>query len=92
MKANKGLKIALIILLIILISIISFVGIFVQKKVTMANVVKDYNLGMDLKGGRVITMEVDKGTKLVYYDKDGNVVDEEDKDGKTVQVDVRELY
>ena len=55
MKLDKGLKIALIILLIILISIISFVGIYVQEKKSMVNVLKDYQLGMDLKGSRIVT-------------------------------------
>lgn len=86
MKTNKGLKITLIILLIILISIISFVGIYIQNKKSMINIVKDYALGMDLRGGRVISINVDKGTKTIYYDKDGNVVDTEQKDGKKEEV------
>lgn len=88
MKTDKGLKIALIVLLIILVSIISFVGVFVQNKNAMANVVKDYMLGMDLKGGRTVAIAVDESTNTVYYDKDGKVVEEETKDGSKKEVPV----
>ncbi len=81
MKLDRGLKIALIILLIVLISIISFVGIFVQEKGQMANVVAGYKLGMDFEGGRVVTTAVSDETQEVYYDKDGNVVAEEVEGG-----------
>lgn len=90
MKLDKGLKIALIILLIILISIISFGGIYVQEKKSMKNIVADYKLGMDLQGSRVITMEVDQSNKIIYYDKEGNVVDTEDEEGYEEEVPVNE--
>ena len=86
MKLDKKLKIALIILLIILISIISFAGIYVQDKNRMINILADYKLGMDLQGGRVITIAVNTGTETVYYDKDGNIVDEEAKDGTKKEI------
>lgn len=88
MKLDKKLKIALIILLIIFISIISFVGIYIQDKNTMKDIVKEYALGMDLEGSRVVGLIVDESTETIYYDKDGNVVDEETKDGKKEQVRV----
>lgn len=84
----KKLKIALIILLIILISIISFAGIYVQEKKSMENVLKDYQLGMDLKGSRVVTIAVDTGVETIYYDKDGNVVDTEAEDGSKKEVPI----
>ena len=70
MKVDKGLKIALVILLIVLVSIISFAGLYVQDKKSMVNVLKDYQLGMDLKGSRVVTTNVGTGNKTIYYDKD----------------------
>ena len=82
MKTNRRLKIALIILLIILISIVSFVGIFVQNKNAMENILADYQLGRDLKGSRVVTLSVDESTETIYYDKDGKVVETKAKDGK----------
>ena len=88
MKLDKGLKIALIILLIVLISIISFAGIYVQEKKSMVNVLADYKLGMDLKGSRTITIIVDDSKKTVYYDKNGKVVEEEDKNGTKEEVPV----
>lgn len=88
MKIDKGLKIALIILLIILISIISFVGIYVQEKKSMVNILKDYQLGMNLKGSRIITTAVDTGVETIYYDKDGNVVEEETEGGSKKEVPI----
>lgn len=88
MKIDKGLKIALIILLIILISIISFVGIYVQEKKSMVNILKDYQLGMNLKGSRIVTTAVDTGVETIYYDKDGNVVEEETEGGSKKEVPI----
>ena len=85
---NRKLKLTLIILLIILISIISFVGVFIQKTKFMENILPEYQLGMDLRGGRVVTIEVSDETETVYYDKDGNVVDEEAEDGSSEEVPV----
>ena len=87
-KLDKGLKITLIILLIILISIISFAGIYVQDKKQMKNILADYKLGMDLQGSRVITTTVSTETEIIYYDKDGNVVNTEAEDGSQEEVAV----
>lgn len=88
MKLDKRLKTAVMILLIILISIISFAGIYVQDKNSMVNVLKDYELGMDLTGNRIITTQVSKEKKTIYYDKDGKVVETEAKDGKKEELPV----
>lgn len=58
MKAQKILNILLMVLIILLISIISFVGIFEQKQAKMANLIPDYQLGINLKGYRAISLEV----------------------------------
>lgn len=78
MKINKVLKISLIILVIILLSIIAFVGIYVQDKNRMSNVVKNYELGMDLEGFRKIQLDVKTGNQTINYDKDGNKIESTD--------------
>lgn len=75
MKSKKILKIITIILAIIVISLVSFVGVYVQVQNRMENKVKDYQLAIDLKGGRVISLEVKQGTETIIKDKDGNVVE-----------------
>ena len=82
MKAQKKLRIVLILLIIILISIISFVGIFYQDKNQMVNVIPDYNLGTDLSGYRKIILTVDESDEgnteeVLTYDnfvKSANVI------------------
>ena len=68
MNVNKFLKLSLIILIIIFLSIISFVGIYIQDKNVMSNIVKDYKLGMDLKGSRRIELEVSDKKETIKYD------------------------
>ena len=87
---NRILKLTLVILVIILISMISYVGLFVQDTKFMKNLLPEYKLGMDLEGYRAITIAVSDEKETVYYDKDGNVVDEEDKNGKTEEVPVND--
>lgn len=88
MKLDKGLKIVLIVLLIILVSMISFFGIFIQEKNTMKNVLADYQLGMDLKGYRVVAIAVNKSNKTIYYDKEGKEVESEVEGGSKKEVPV----
>ena len=85
---DRKLKITLVILFIILLSLISFAGIFVQDKNSMRNLIPDYQLGMDLEGYRVVTVSVSDAEETIYYDKDGNVVEEEAEDGTTETVPV----
>ncbi|MBO5004536.1 MAG: hypothetical protein J6D03_04695 [Clostridia bacterium] len=76
MKAkNNTLKIILAILVIILISLISFVGIFAKDKNRMKNILPDYKLGMEFKGGRVFNIKIDDTINTEYYDKDGNKIE-----------------
>lgn len=72
---NKILKRSLIILIIVLISIISFIGIYVQDKNTVSNIVKEYQLGMDLEGSRKVQLIVDTTEQTINYDKDGNKIE-----------------
>lgn len=60
MKKFNTLKTILSILVVLLISIVSFIGIFVKDKNKYSNVVKEYQLGMDLKGSRQIELNVNK--------------------------------
>lgn len=75
MKTNKILKLMGIILLIILIVIVSFMGIYVKDKNRMVNLVKDFSLGMDFEGGRLVILSPDTTTETKYYDEEGNEVD-----------------
>ena len=75
----KALKRTLIILLIILLALISFGGIYIQKTKFVENILLEYKLGPDFTGLRNIGLKVSDATKDIYYDLDGNVVDEEGK-------------
>ena len=77
MKIEEKLKVILVVLVIILVSLISFGGIYIQKMKFVENIIPDYQLGMDLKGGRIIGLVVDNSKNTVIYDKDGKVVDKE---------------
>lgn len=85
---DRRLKITFIILLIILLSIISFVGLFVQDTKFMNNILPEYQLGMDLKGHRAVTIVVSDETETVYYDAEGNQVEAEAEDGTSEEVPV----
>ena len=65
MKAEKVLKITLVILFIILISLISFGGIFVQKTKFINNIMPEYKLGADLTGSRNIVLAVNEENEEV---------------------------
>lgn len=75
MKRNKGIKITFIILTIILLSMISFVGIYVQDKNQIKNIMPEYLLGRDLEGYRRIELKVsDQILETIKYDAEGNVI------------------
>lgn len=75
MKGNK-LKKVTIILAIILVCLVSFIGVYVQVQNRMENKVKDYSLGMNLKGSRVITLKVSEEKETIIKDKEGNIVED----------------
>lgn len=76
----KALKRTLIILIIILLALISFGGIFIQQTKLVKNILPEYKLGADLSGLRNVTLDVSDAKTDIYYDLNGNVVDEEGKD------------
>lgn len=87
MKKNISIKI-LTILVIIAICLISFIGIYVKDKNQMKNVIPDYLLSMNLKGGRVVILTPDDSTNEVIYDSEGKVA----TDGKNEDGTLKEGY
>ena len=87
-KGKKSVKKALIIstyvILIILISLISFIGIYVQDKNKMSNVLREYILGTDLFGARNIVIKVDDGTQTKKYDEQGNLVTDDNTEDTNI--------
>lgn len=64
MKAQKRLNVILVVLIIVLVSIISFVGIFYQSRNEMVSRIPEYKSGTNIKGYRIVTLEVSEdGTK-----------------------------
>ena len=63
MKLNQKLKLVLIIAIIILLSMIGFIGIYVQNKNSIENILPEYLLGMELKGYRKIVLNVSSETE-----------------------------
>ena len=76
----KKVQLIIKILAVILIVAIAFVGIYVQRQNRMENIVKDYSVGMDLEGARLIRLKVSDETKEITKDKDGKIVEENDKE------------
>ena len=54
----KKVKIITIVLAIILVTMISFAGIYVKTQNRMENKIKEYELGRELEGGRLLKIEV----------------------------------
>lgn len=74
MKMNNFLKTVIITLIIIGISIISFLGLYVEDKNTMKNLVPDYILARDLNGPRVVELQVSNESTKTNYDAEGNPI------------------
>lgn len=78
MKKLKGFKLAFMILVIVLLALISFVGIYVNKKGEMNNILPEYLLARDLKGHRRVELKVDDSAETIKYDAQGNKIEAED--------------
>lgn len=76
----KKLQLITKILAVVLVVAIAFIGIYTQNINRMENKVKDYSLGMNLKGARVVTFSVSDETEEITKDADGNIVEEEDQE------------
>ena len=86
----KNVKIITIILAIILVTLVAFGGVYIKTQNRMENKVKDYELGRELKGGRVVELQV--VTEETNHDHDGDGVSdheaEETNDIKTENLTV----
>lgn len=71
----KKVKMLTIVFAIILVTIVAVLGIYIPKQNRMENIVKEYSYGMDLKGGRVITLKPDTSNKTVIKDSEGKEVE-----------------
>lgn len=85
---SKNLMKVLIILVVIAICMVGFFGIYQKDKNTSKNIVADYNLGMNLSGYRLVSLEVDTSTKETIYDAEGK----ETTDGKNEDGSLKEGY
>lgn len=74
MKTNRVLRTSLIVLVIILLVLVSFIGIYVKDKAMMKNILKEYQLGMNLAGSRQIELDVDTSTITTRYDSEGKEI------------------
>ena len=54
----KKIKITTIILAIILVTLVAFGGVYIKTQNRMENKVKDYTLGRELNGGRMVEIKV----------------------------------
>ena len=90
MKKYKGMKITLIILTIILLSIISFIGIYVQSKNQIKNIMPEYLFSRDLKGYRRVEIKVnDEIAETIRYDEEGKVLSEDDVETTAAKTEVK---
>lgn len=60
----KKVKITTIILAIILITLVAFGGVYIETQNRMENKVKSYELGRELKGGRIVRLKVSDGESV----------------------------
>lgn len=90
MKKYKGMKITLIILTIILLSMISFIGIYMQDKNQIKNIMPEYLLSRDLKGYRRVELKVsDEIAETIRYDEEGKVLSEDDTETTAARTEVK---
>ena len=81
-QSNGSLKVIgriLATIIIILIGLISFVGIYMNDKNAMKNLIPEYQLGYDVYGSRHISISVDDSTKTKKYDSEGKLVENTDE-------------
>lgn len=83
MKKKNTLKIAVLLVAILLVALVSFVGIYKYDKGNMINILPEYELGKELKGSRLITMNVDTSTE-----KNDNESTEEATETESVETPV----
>lgn len=78
MKLEEKLKLIFIIAIIVLFVMIGFIGIYVQDKGNIHNILPEYLLGMELKGYRKIELRMNTDAQIIKYDAEGKVIEESD--------------
>jgi len=92
MKKYRGMKITLIILTIILISLVSFIGIYVEDKNQVNNIMPEYLLARDLEGYRRIELKVnDEIAETIKYDDEGNVLPEDNTEIPVARIEEKKV-
>lgn len=81
MKTTNKLKATILILVIILITILAFLGVYNVASVHGDNLVKDYNVGMELKNKRLLRLKIDDTVNEVFYDEEGNKQEKQNDEG-----------
>ena len=75
LKVKEILSLVFIILISLLIILVGFFGIYKKDANKYVNLIPDYKLSSDLKGSKVLELDISDDVDTVYYDKDGNKVD-----------------
>ena len=83
----KTLKIILITLIIILLSTISFVGIYVQDKNSIKNVLQEYTLARDLNDYRIVELKVNDEKNEIKYDAEGKEIADTDTETEVAKTE-----
>ena len=83
----KTLKIILITLIIILLSTISFVGIYVQDKNSVKNVLQEYTLARDLNDYRIVELKVNDEKNEIKYDAEGKEIADTDTETEVAKTE-----
>ena len=91
MKKNNSLKLTLIILIIILISIISFVGIYVENKNSMENIIPNYALARDLNEYRIVELKVNDEKTTTNYDENGKEIEKTDTETQVASTEEKAI-
>lgn len=86
LKSTKKLKAITLILVIILITILSFLGVYNVASVHGDNLVKDYNVGMELKNKKLVMLKVDDTVNEVFYDAEGKKQEKQNDEGTYTSV------
>lgn len=75
----RKIKITTIIFAIILVTLVAFAGVYIKTQNRMENKVKEYALGRELSGGRVVQLQV--VTEEDNHDHDGDGVSDHEVEG-----------
>jgi len=91
MKKLRGITKIFVVFVIILLAMISFVGIFVQDKGQIKNILPEYLLGRELKGHRRVELRVSDETQTIKYDAEGKEIAETDTEAEVANEEERKV-